>query len=97
MIDSLIKRLPVSVSDNDSLRTAVDKMAKENIDVLPVVASDSNKLTGILSYKDILSAYKHRFIEHEHRNTHISIKRRALRVLSHGKNRMLTLREQRKN
>ncbi len=97
MIDTLIKRLPVSVSDNDSLRTAVDKMAKENIDVLPVVASDSNKLISILSYKDILSAYKHRFIEHEHRNTHISIKRRALRVLSHGKNRMLSLREQRKD
>ncbi len=97
MIDTLIKRLPVSVSENDILRTAVDKMSKENIDVLPVVANDSNKLIGILSYKDILSAYKHRFIEHEHRNTHISIKRRALRVLSHGKNRMLTLREQRKD
>jgi H+/Cl- antiporter ClcA len=94
-IDALIKRLPVSVSDNDSLRTAVDKMARENIDVLPVI-SNSNKVIGILSYKDILSAYKQRFEEIENRNTHISIKRRALRVLSHGKNRMLTLRDQRK-
>jgi CIC family chloride channel protein len=96
-VDTLIKRLPVSVSDNDTLRNAVDKMAKENVDVLPVVSTETSKLIGILSYKDILSAYKFRFDEHESRGTHISIKRRALKVLSHGKNRMLTLREQKKD
>ncbi|MGI8637101.1 MAG: chloride channel protein, partial [Segetibacter sp.] len=96
-IDTLIKRLPVTVAETDTLRTAVDKMAKENIDVLPVVSEESNKLVSILSYKDILSSYKTTADEHEKRNSHISIKRRALKILSHGKNRMLMLREQRKN
>ena len=72
-------------------------MAKENVDVLPVVSNLTSKLIGILSYKDILSAYRFRFDEHESRSTHISIKRRALKVLSHGKNRMLTLKEQKKD
>ena len=96
-IDTLIKRLPVTVTETDTLRAAVDKMAKENIDVLPVVSEESNKLVSILSYKDILSSYRITADEHEKRNTHISIKRRALKILSHGKNKMLTLREQRKN
>lgn len=92
-VDTLIKRSPVTISENDSLRTAVDTMAKENIDVLPVVASGSNKLISILSYKDIISSYRFKFEEYDKRNTHISIKRRALRVLSRGKNRILTLKE----
>lgn len=96
-IDTLIKRLPVSVTETDSLRNAVDKMAKENVDVLPVVSGNTNKLIGILSYKDILSAYQFRFDEHENRSTHISIRRRALKVLSHGKNRVLTLKYQKKD
>lgn len=96
-IDTLIKRLPVTVQENDSLRSAVNKMAKENVDVLPVVSTETMKLIGILSYKDILSAYKYRAEEHEQRNKHISIKRRALKVLSHGRNRILTLREQKKD
>lgn len=96
-IDTLIKRLPVTVSENDSLRAAVDKMAKENIDVLPVVSAENNRLVSILSYKDILSSYKINTEEHEKRNAHISIKRRALKILSHGKNRMLILKEQKKN
>lgn len=96
-VETLIKRLPVSVSDNDSLRNAVDKMAKENVDVLPVVSTETSKLIGILSYKDILSAYRFRFDEHESRNTHISIKRQALKVLVHGKNRILTLKDQKKD
>lgn len=96
-VESLIKRLPVSVSDNDTLRMAVDKMAKENVDVLPVVSAETKKLIGILDYKDILSAYRYRFDEYESRTTHISIKRRALKVLSHGKNKYLMLKEQKKD
>ena len=87
----------MTVTETDTLRAAVDKMAKENIDVLPVVSEESNQLVSILSYKDILSSYRITADEHEKRNTHISIKRRALKILSHGKNKMLTLREQRKN
>jgi CIC family chloride channel protein len=95
-VASLIKRMRVSVSENESLRDAVDKMAKENVDVLPVVSMESNKVIGILSYKDILTAYRHRVDEHETRSKHISLKRQALKVLSHGKNRILVLKDQKK-
>lgn len=96
MVSTLIKRLPASVFATDSLRTAVNKMAKENVDVLPVILNGTRKLAGILSYKDIIAVYKYRADEHENRNAHISIKRRALKVLSHGKNRRLILKEQEK-
>jgi predicted transcriptional regulator len=91
-IGSLIKRKPFAVTANDSLKTAVEMMAKENLDVLPVVSSASNEVTGILSYKNILSAYKHRAEEHEE-SVHISLKRRTLKILLHGKRRLMSLKE----
>jgi predicted transcriptional regulator len=85
-IDSLIKRKPVSISKSDSLRTAVEVMAKENLDVLPVISKE-NEITvvGILTYKNILSAYKYRFDEHQQKYSHISLKRGGLKMLLRGK------------
>ena len=89
-IGSLIKRKPLAVTASDSLKMAVEMMAKENLDVLPVVSS-SNKVSGILSYRNILSAYKHRFEEHEE-SVPISLKRRTLKILLRGK-RLASLKE----
>jgi H+/Cl- antiporter ClcA len=89
-IGSLIKRKPLAVTASDSLKMAVEMMAKENLDVLPVVSS-SNKVSGILSYRNILSAYRHRFEEHEESVT-ISLKRRTLKILLRGK-RLASLKE----
>jgi chloride channel protein, CIC family len=92
IIGSLIKRKPIAVTALDTLKTAVEMMAKENLDVLPVLSSESNKLTGILSYKNILSAYKHGIEEHKE-SVHISLKRRTLKILLHGKRRLTALKE----
>jgi chloride channel protein, CIC family len=92
IIGSLIKRKPIAVTALDTLKTAVEMMAKENLDVLPVISSESNKLTGILSYKNILSAYKHGIEEHKE-SVHISLKRRTLKILLHGKRRLTALKE----
>jgi H+/Cl- antiporter ClcA len=89
-IGSLIKRKAVAITKDDSLKTAVETMAKANLDVLPVISSKDNKITGILSYKDILSAYRHRIDEHEE-GVAISIKRRTLKMLVHGKKRLSVL------
>jgi CBS domain-containing protein len=86
-IGSLIKRKPVAITNADTLMAAVEMMAKENVDVLPVVGQDDNKITGVLSYKDILSAYRHRMNDHEE-GVSISLKRRTLKVLVHGKKRL---------
>ena len=66
-------------------------MANEDIDVLPVVSNgNQNEIIGILSYKDILSAYSYKFNEHEKTNASISLKRQGLKILLHGQ-RFLTL------
>lgn len=90
-IGSLIKRKPFAITAADTLKTAVEMMAKENLDVLPVISS-SNKITGIISYRNILSAYKHGIEEHEE-SVPISLKRRTLKILLHGKRRLTSLKE----
>ena len=91
-IGSLIRRKPFAVTITDSLKTAVEMMARENIDVLPVISSRSNEVTGILSYKNILSVYKHHVEDHKE-SVHISLKRRTLKILLHGKRRLMSLKE----
>lgn len=89
-IGELIKRKAFAITQNERLKNAVEMMANENIDVLPVVDPESNKVMGLLSYRDILQAYKHHFDEHE-RTVPISLGRRSLKVLLHGKRRLTSL------
>jgi CBS domain-containing protein len=86
-IGTLIKRKSFTITNEDTLKTAVEMMARENIDVLPVITSDENKIAGILSYRDILSAYSHRRKEHQEEIS-ISLKRRTMKILVHGKKRL---------
>jgi chloride channel protein, CIC family len=85
LIGSLIKRKSFTISSHDNLRTAVEMMAKENLDVLPVVSNENkNSVIGILSYKDILSVYKYRVEDFEKLRPHISLKRSGMKILLHG-------------
>ena len=86
LVGSLIKRKNISIAVDDSLRTAVETMAKENLDVLPIISKENNNtIIGILSYQDILSAYRFDIDEHEKKNPAISLKRRSLKILLRGK------------
>lgn len=82
-IGLLLNKKNVSVSPQSSLRYTVEMMAKENVDVLPVITAD-NDVTGIISYKDILPVYRFNKDEYERRYKNISIKRKGLKVLLHG-------------
>jgi chloride channel protein, CIC family len=82
-IGTLVKRKNISVKESDTLRTAVETMAKENIDVLPVVADDKS-IVGILSHLDIISAYRQSIEEHVKKDPHISLKKRGLKMLIRG-------------
>ncbi|RYD88842.1 MAG: chloride channel protein, partial [Sphingobacteriales bacterium] len=62
---SLVKRKPIAVTADDTLRTAVELMARENIDVVPVVTPVTQQVTGVLSYLDVLAVYRHSLEEHE--------------------------------
>jgi CIC family chloride channel protein len=84
---NLIKRKPVAITAQDTLKAAVETMARENLDVLPVIDTGTQKVVGLLSYKDILSVYGNGFSQHEE-NRAISLKRRSIKLLLHGRNKL---------
>jgi hypothetical protein len=71
---------------DNNLRKAVELMAQQNVDILPVipVISDQNSVVRVLSYKDIISSYKYGMEEHEKKNRSISLKRNSLKLLIRG-------------
>jgi CIC family chloride channel protein len=68
------------VHSNDTLRTAVELMAKQQGDVLPIIDAD-NKVIGVLSYRDIISGYNDQLTENEGARTQISLRRRRLKLM----------------
>lgn len=84
LIGALTEHNSIYIGLNDTLLTAVETMAKENIDVLPVVSKENTKIIGILSYRDIIATYKHGIDEHEKKQPHISLKRDSLKILIRG-------------
>jgi chloride channel protein, CIC family len=83
-IGALIKRKHISINIGNSLRAAVEMMARENIDVLPVVAKENNNVIGILSYQNIISSYKQGIEDDTKKHPDISLKRRGLKILLRG-------------
>jgi CIC family chloride channel protein len=84
LVGTLIKRNTIYIRLNDNLKTAVETMAKENIDVLPVVAKENATIIGILSYQDIIATYKFGIDEHEKKQPPISLKRQGLKIVLRG-------------
>lgn len=84
LIGALIRRKYISVYIDNSLRKVVELMAKENIDVVPVLSKISNNVIGILSYKNIIASYKQGIDEHVKKYPDISLKRRGLKLLVRG-------------
>lgn len=84
-LEALIKQKHISVENNNSLRTAIEIMANENIDVLPVLSNETQHIIGILSYKNIIASYKLGLGDHQRNRPHISMKRNSLKLLVHGK------------
>jgi H+/Cl- antiporter ClcA len=83
-IGNLIKRRHISVTISDSLSSAVRIMAKENIDVVPVVSSENNSVIGILSYQNIISSYDMKTADNLKKNPNISLKRQGLKIFVRG-------------
>ena len=96
LIGTLIKRDSVSISMDDSLRSAVEMMSTENIDVLPVLSSQNDSVIGILSYRDIIAVYKQGIDEHKKKQASISFKRNGLKILLHGQRLMAAMKKDEK-
>jgi H+/Cl- antiporter ClcA len=83
-VSTIIKHSDAHVRNTDTLRKAVELMATEEIGVLPIL-SPANKITGMLVYEDILSAYRHNLEDNESATVQISLKRRRLKMMANGK------------
>lgn len=74
------------INDNDSLAKAVDLMSKSNEEFLPVISSgDERTINAVLTYKDILTAYKFYLQENEETGVNLSLKRQRIKVLIKGR------------
>lgn len=85
-MENIIDKETFIISQDDPLRKAAEAMAVTGLEVLPVINTTNNKLTGIISYKDVLSAYRNNVIEHR-QSVAISLKRRTLKMIIKGKKR----------
>ena len=85
LLKSVITPARNFLKNDDTLRMAVETMAKHDIDALPVISSKGSKIIGILTYQDILTAYKHHIEENETANTQISLKRGRMKLLIKGR------------
>jgi len=85
LLGDIVKDGHVYVRNTDTLRTAVELLAKQTAEVLPVLSAEGNKVIGVLSYRDILSTYKEQMEENEYAHIHISLKRQRLKMLIRGR------------
>jgi hypothetical protein len=84
-ISMLIDSRPPLIAMEDSLKNAIQMMAKEDVDVLPVRSEEyKNKIIGVISYKEIIAAYKQSMENHDKKETHISLKRGGLKIILKG-------------
>ncbi|MBW7857864.1 MAG: chloride channel protein [Leptonema sp. (in: Bacteria)] len=76
----------VSVKPNDSLRLAVEIMATNEVELLPVIDKVMNEVQviGTISYRDILSVYRDERDDYEKR-TSIHLKKKGIVFLHKGK------------
>lgn len=86
-VADLVKGKVYSIRKESSLKSAVELMANENIDIVPVV-DQKNEIQGMVSYQNILNAYKQNFDNDYRARTEISLKRGGMKVLVKGKRLM---------
>jgi H+/Cl- antiporter ClcA/CBS domain-containing protein len=60
LVAELLRRPPVVVREDDSLRDAADLMARADVGRLPVLSNDGVRLLGILTRSDLVSAHRRR-------------------------------------
>jgi CBS domain-containing protein len=84
-IGDLLTRPPVVVYEDHSLREAADHMVEENVGSVMVVARDApNRITGVLTRGDLVTAHSQRLKEARDADRHISL-RQAIRKRLHNR------------
>jgi H+/Cl- antiporter ClcA len=87
LLSDITKGHSFSIKANDSLSKALSVMSEHDIELLPVISTEDDQfITGVLSYKDIMAAYKYHMSENEEAIANLSLKRQRLKVLAKGRN-----------
>ncbi len=89
-VGSLAQKATASVSTDSTLRQAVEIMIRERAEVLAVIDANQD-ITGVLSYKNILSAYKTDIEQNSAAGKHLSIKRQTLKMMVKRQNRVTSV------
>lgn len=86
LVSSLMNTELPFVSSDDKLAKAVSLMADKGVEYLPVLSSnEENVVIGLLTYKDILTAYKLQLRESVERGTNLSLSRQRRKILLRGR------------
>jgi len=63
LVTSLSKRKCFTLSENDTLKTASEKLQKHNVGAMPVLSERNNNVVGIISERDLARfIYKNEFV-----------------------------------
>lgn len=85
-VDRLMQPLAADITGTDTLRDAMNKMAEHDVEILPVMSIETEKIIGVLTYQHILQAYKSQIDIHRKKPASISLKRSGLRIIVQGRN-----------
>jgi CBS domain-containing protein len=76
-VGDLVKRAPIVVFEDSSLREATDHMVRQGVGRLPVVArSDPGRVVGIVTRSDLIAAHGRRLDAERRREPHFKLPRR---------------------
>ena len=85
-ITAFVQKKNIYVYTDSKLSFAVDLMDRFKLDCLPVVErNNKTKVVGILSYKDVFAAYRHRSSEENIYKRAISLRRQGYKFIVRGK------------
>ena len=74
------------LKENDPLSKAVEVMASTDQEFLPVTASDgSTNIIGVITYKDILHAYRLYHQENQESGVNLSLRRQRKKMIIRGR------------
>jgi H+/Cl- antiporter ClcA len=93
-ISEIMEQSAPGIKSNDNLATAVELMSKCDEEFLPVLsAKEENRVIGLLTYKDVLAAYKIHLKENQEAGINLSLKRQRIKILVRGRQLMHKVKE----
>lgn len=85
-VSTIAKKPECVIKANESLSKAVELMSELQEEIIPVVTETGQHIIGILTYRDILKAYKIQIRERKEAGINLMLKRQGMKMMVKGKN-----------